>query len=311
VFSLRPRAALCLLLLALAGCQQGAQCDLVKLSEVPLELRDRLFTVPATVNGHAINLELDTGGTRSFLLETTVQRLGIARDARRSTAVSGVGGGVPRPVARLESMSIGGTPISVSGISVSTLGGNPAFDGVLGLDFLQHFDLDIDGPHRTLTLYAVRQCEAADPPWNEPFARITGAAAQMGWLTIPLEIDGIQGSAPVDTGASFTMIMPRMMRRLGLTEQTLANDRTVKLHVVATDDVEGRVHRFQTIRIGPMIAHNAAILVFARELPSSGNARNLDGVIGQDFLANRRVWFSFATGRIYVTRKVTDVAGPE
>jgi predicted aspartyl protease len=275
---------------------------------VPLEPRGRLFAVPVTINGHAISMELDTGGTVSLLFEETVQRLGIVRDARFHSAVSGLGGGLANPVASVDSMSIGGVPLSVDRIAVNSLGGKPTYDGVLGLDILRDFDLDIDAPNHALTLYRIRWCERTDPPWHEPMMQIADISTRMGWMRMPFEVDGIEGTATVDTGASHTMITPRMARRLGITDQVLAGDRTLKLHVIAGDDVQARIHRFHTVRIGPLTAHDVSMLVLAREPPALTAGRHFaDGVIGQDFLSSRRVWFSLRMGRLFVSRKAGEL----
>jgi hypothetical protein len=100
----------------------------------------------------------------------------------------------------------------------------------------------------------------------------------------------------------------RMARRLGLTEPASTNDRIVQLHVIAGDDAQAHAHRFRTIRIGPLLAHNASILVLAKEPPALTVGRHFaDGVIGQDFLSSRRVWFSIRTGRLFVSRKAGDL----
>jgi predicted aspartyl protease len=280
----------------------------VKVAQVPLEPRNRLFSVPVTINGHAISMQLDTGGT-SLLFEETMRRLGIVRDARFYTAVSGLGGGSANAVASIDSMSIGGVRLPVDRIAVSSLGGKPTYDGVLGLDILRDFDLDIDAPNRTLTLYRIRWCERADPPWDEPMTQIADISTRMGWLRMPFEVDGLEGTATVDTGASHTMITPRMVRRLGITDQILASDRTVQLHVIAGDDVQARIHRFHSVRIGPLMAHDVSMLVLAREPPTLTAGRHFaDGVIGQDFLSSRRVWFSLRTGRLFVSRKAGELS---
>jgi predicted aspartyl protease len=296
----RSPALLCLLLLALVGCAQSSGCDLVKVAEVPLEPRSRLLTIPATINGHAIIMVLDTGGQKSMLFEAAVTRLGIVRDARFNTPLIGIAGGSAHSDASIDSMSIGGEPISVNRLSVNTFGSGTTIDGLLGLDILRDYDLDIDPPKHTLTLYRVRRCEQADPPWDEPATRIDETSTLMNWLKMPFEIDGIEGTVVVDTGNTTTMITPRMMRRLGLTEEAMANDRVLKIHVPAAEDAQARVHRFQTIRIGPMTVQNASILVLPKEPPALGDARSFgDGFIGLDFLASRRTWFSIRTGRLY------------
>ncbi len=302
------RATLCLLVLALAGCGQGTGCDLEKVAQVPLEPRNRLFVVPVTVNGNAISMLLDTGGEKSLLGEAAVQRLGVTRDGRTYTVLAGLAGGSIRTDANIDSMRLGGVPVSVDRMSVDALVGYPGIDGILGLDILRDFDLDIDAPNRTLTLYRVRRCERADPPWTEPATPIA-VSTLPGWMDIPFEINGIAETAVVDTGASNTTITPRMARQLGLSEQDLANDRVVKLHVVSGDDAQARIHRFQTIRIGPITLHNADIIILAKDPPSLGGGRQFrEAAIGQDFLGNRRVWFSFKTDRLYISRTETDAA---
>ncbi len=111
-------------------------------------------------------------------------------------------------------------------------------DGIIGLDILRDYDLDIDAPKHVLTLYRIRQCERADPPWDEPAIPIAGTSTMTGWMDIPFEINGSAQTAMVDTGSSYTEITPRLLRRIGLSAQDLANDRTLNLHVVAGDDVQ-------------------------------------------------------------------------
>jgi predicted aspartyl protease len=307
-----PRRCLlrcCLLLLALAGCAQGSGCDLVQVAQVPLEPRGRLFAVPVTVNGHAISMMLDTGSEKSLLAEATVQRLGVNRDGRTSTVLVGAAGGSIRTDASIDSILLGGKPLPANRMAVDSLVGYRGIDGILGLDILRDFDLDMDAPNRALTLYRVRRCERAEPPWDEPAAPIAGISTRMGWLEMPFEIDGTEEIGVVDTGASSTMITPRLVQRLGLSDRDLANDRIVKLNVVAGSETQARVHRFQTVRIGPITVHNADIIILAKDPPTLGGGRRFrEAVIGQDFLGNRRVWFSFSTDRLYISRNGNDAA---
>jgi predicted aspartyl protease len=301
----------CLFLLLLAGCEQGAGCDLVKVAEVPLEPVGPVFVVPVTVNGHAINMVLDTGGV-SFLSETTAERLGFAREGGSISMVVGVAGGSIRTDASIASMSIGGAPLSVHRMTVNSYSGARSPDGFLGLDVLGDFDLDIDGPNRRLALYRVRRCEHADPPWDQPAALIEGTTTWTGWLAVPFEIDGIAGRAAIDTGASNTVITPRLAQRLGLTEPDMASDRNLKLHVVAGADTQAHIHRFKTMRIGSITVHNSLIFVLAKNPPPLGGGRHLaEAVIGQDFLANRRIWFSMRAERLYISHEENDTPAAE
>lgn len=292
-------------LLVLASCdQQGTGCNLVKVAELPLETVDHVFTVPATINGHVLKMLLDTGAERSLLDERTVQRLGIPQDGRTFTVMVGIAGGSPRADANVEGMTLGGAPVDIDRMPVSTFGGSSGAEGVLGLDVLRDYDLDIDGPNRTLTLYRVRHCATADPPWAQATAPIENVRTRIGWMEIPIEVDSVRGIAAIDTGASFTTIMPRMARRLGLTEQSMAGDRTVTINVVAAADTHAHIHRFETIKIGPVTGRSVRILVLDREPPAlSGGRQFQDAIIGQDVLGTRRVWFSISTGRLFLSHR--------
>jgi hypothetical protein len=116
---------------------------------VAVELRGRQLAVPVSINGQAVGLLLDTGSEKSFLTEATVERLHIPRDARFNTAIIGIGGGSARVDASVDHMLIGGVPLPVDRISVNSFSGRPRFDGLIGLDILRDFDLDIDTPKRT------------------------------------------------------------------------------------------------------------------------------------------------------------------
>jgi predicted aspartyl protease len=294
--------------LAMAGCAPGG-CDLKKVAEVPLQARGQLFTVSTSINGHSLDMVLDTGGAKSMLVDRTVSRLGIRQDGRTFTVLVGLNGGSLRSDANIDSISLGNAPLSVNRMSVNSFN-IPGVDGVLGLDVLEKFNLDIDAPHRTLALYPAGRCNAADLPWNEPAVAIEGTSSSGSWLEIPIDIDGVEGSVAVDTGASYTMVMPRMMRRLGLTEQQLANDRTVTGHMIAGEDATPHVHRFQTVRLGPIVARNGSILVLTKEPPALGGGRRFgDGVIGQDVLRHRRIWFSFSAGQLYMSHRSGDETG--
>ena len=292
-----------LLLLVLASGPSDAACDLVQIARVPLELKNYLFVVPVTLNGHAIDMLLDTGAQKSMLGEAAAQRLNLVRDPRSLTSLMGLSGSSAQPDARIDSMSIGAVALSVGRLAVNSFGGHQPFDGILGLDILRDYDLDIDGPKRVLTLYRIRRCEPAPPPWDEPAAPIAGFSTRTGWLELPFKLNGVEGTGFLDTGASNTMITPQMAQRLGLTDQDLENDRMIKLHVIAGGDTPSHVHWFDTLQIGPAVSRHPYAYVLTKEPHPLGGDRNFgDGVIGLDFLGSQRVWISAGTGRLYLAR---------
>ncbi len=189
---------------------------------MPLALENHVFVIPATLNGHTIKLLLDTGARTSLLGEAVVQRLNLARDPRSTTFIKGLTGSSDTPDARIESLSIDDAVLPINRLPVSSFGGNQPFDGIIGLDVLGNYDLDVDGPKRMLTLYRPRRCGSATPPWSETAVPVSGFSVRTGWLKLPFKLDDTEGVGFLDTGASNTIITPTMAQRLGLSEEALA-----------------------------------------------------------------------------------------
>jgi predicted aspartyl protease len=298
---------LCLLLPVLAGCEQNAGCELVMLARVPVQTSGRLPVVEVSINGHVARMMLDTGAQVSMVSEPAKQRFGLVEDARFLTTAIGLGGSTVKAPVTIDSMAMGGAPLSTDRMAVGYVPAGVVADGIVGMDVLRDYDLDLDGPRRLLSLYRVRYCETADPPWDEVAVPIRGITIQRGRLRMPLEIDGVEGSGLIDTGSAFTVIEQRLAHRLGLTEQTMADDRVGTLHGVGGGNSPTHIHRFQTVQIGPVVIRNVPLLVLTVDPPVLPNGNPMDeNLIGEDFLGNRRMWFSFKTQRVGVSRRTGD-----
>jgi hypothetical protein len=132
----RSQVLIALFLLVLAGCQQGYGCDVVKVSQVPLEVRGQLFAVPLTLGNHTLNMLLDTGAQRSLLDEATVRRLKIPQDGRTFTVMVGMAGALARADANVEGVLLGDAPLSMSRMPVSARRPGKS-RRMLGLDVLR------------------------------------------------------------------------------------------------------------------------------------------------------------------------------
>lgn len=302
----RRLAWLCLLLMA-AACAPDGACDLVKVTQVPLLPRPRALAVPVTINGHAMDLLLDTGAERSVLNEAAVEQQGFARDARFVYATGGIGGASAKAAVPIDSMTIGGIPIAIDRVPATSLPASLHVDGLLGVDVLHDYDLDIDAPHQTLTLYSARACQRTAPPWPEPAVPIAGVVLREHRLRMPIEIDGVTGMVMVDTGATATLLSQEFAGRLGLGDLSASGDRIVLLGGVSGDRVQAAVHRFKTVRVGPVTAHDVRLQVLLKEQPKVDAVhRPADGWVGQDVLGGRRVWISLRAEQIFVSRRPGD-----
>ncbi len=155
--------------------------------------------------------------------------------------------------------------------------------------------MDIDGAAHRLTLYRVRRCPDAVPPWREPAIRINGLEARRDRLLVPITLDGVAGMAILDTGAQATTIGMSMARRLGLSAASLETDRTIMAHGAAPRPVAVHVHQFRELLVGDARIETPTLAVVPNESAVG------DALLGGDFLRNRRVWLSFATRRLFVS----------
>jgi len=282
----------------LSACAQQPviDCNLVRITEMPLKHDKRLLTVPVGIAGQWVTLLVDTGAERSMITEETAERLKLTRDPRFMTRSAGVGGVMQSADARIDGLILGGIAFPVERLSVNRLGPGVPFDGLLGADILLAFDLDIDVPNGKLSLYRARRCPVADPPWTERAVPIPGVSAMRDRMMVPIQIDGVSGMALLDTGAQTSAIGSAMARRMGLTDQVLASSPTLPIRGVGSGIAQAKLYRFREVRIGPAVGTNVSLPI----LPGEGGFG--DALIGQDFLSGRRVWLSFPTRRLFVSQ---------
>jgi hypothetical protein len=295
----------CLLLLLVSACAPNPiNCDLVEVAKMPLEVRNRLLVVPAGIDGRWVTLLVDTGAERTVLAGDVVTRLGLARDNKIVTRSTGVGGTFTANDAIIPGLVLGGVRFPVTRVSVGQFRFGPGLvaHGLLGQDVLTAFDLDIDVPGKTLTMYRPRVCPDVHPPWHEPYEEVVGVKALKDRLLIPLELDGVSGMGILDTGAQATTIGASMAHRLGLTPSGLAGDPIVQHHGAGPGTQEARLHRFGLLRIGPAIAHDPILSV----LPMDAGVG--DALVGEDFIDGRRIWMSFANRTVFIA--TSDPAAP-
>ncbi len=289
------------LLLPLARCAPPdvVDCDLRMVAQMPLQVQDHLMVVPAGINGQWVKLVVDTGAERTTLSTATADRLALPHDAKFVTRAQGVGGTTTTTDVRLDRLVLGGVHFPLDRIAVGTFtlqnGQGLDADGLLGADILLAFDMDIDGPGGKLTLYHSTMCPALQLPWQQPAVELAGIRAVKDRLTVPFQLDGVDGSALLDTGAQVNVISGGMARRLGLTSQSLAGDPVIRQHGVGPAEVTAHLHRFDQMRIGPVVQQPAFMVVM------DGDAGFGDALIGEQFLGSHRVWLSFRSRQVYVS----------
>lgn len=287
----------------------GSGCEPTAIARLPIEVRGRLLTVPVSIDGQEVRLVVDSGAERTSLSEKAAGRLHLSRDMSRIRSSTGLGGTVTSADAVVSNFTLGNVRLPpVERVAIGKFGfdnDSPALaDGLLGADILLAFDLDIDVPGKALTLYRVRRCLNNQPPWQEPFVAIDGVTQKKDRLLIPFQLDGVRGQAILDTGASVSTIGVQMANRMGLTEEKMSLDRKIVIRGAGVGTMVSHLHWFREFRVGPAVVRGIMLTV----LPTDAGVG--DALIGEDFLEGRRVWMSFPTKQVFVSKLAHEIAPP-
>ena len=113
-------------------------------------------------------------------------------------------------------------------------------------------------------------------------------------MIVRADLDGRPVRGVLDTGASATIVSLPTARDAGVTLAELRGLPASRAVTLNAGGLEVRPRVFQNLRIGPDELASPTLLV--ADLPQGLG----DVVIGGDYLATRRVWFSFVTGRVFV-----------
>jgi hypothetical protein len=282
-----------------------AACTVDNRATIPLNVVGGAITLSVEVNGTAATFILDTGAQRSVVTEDAVHRLALARDEWVGTTMRGVGGIESRANADPRSLTLGGVPLVrrtlnhdtslTVGVLPRTRVGNLVIDGLLGRDFLSVFDLDLDVPSRHLTLYQVHDCSGRFLPWQGGYASVPMTIMAESALIVPVTLDATPLRALLDTGASASLLSASGQFRLGLQAANFAGDPTDEISGQGRHLVMTYRHTFRTLRVGGQTTDMPAIWVAPVHLVPI-----VDMLLGADWLADRRIWVSFATQQLFV-----------
>ena len=273
---------------------------------MPLQVTGTVITVPVEVNGITATFILDTGAQRSVVTDAAVRRLDLARDRWVGTTMRGVGGIDRRANADPRSISLGGVPLVRRTLSHDTsltvavlprtLIGDQSIDGLLGRDFLSLFDLDLDVPSHRLTLYRVTGCTGRFLPWTGGYAAIPITMPTGQAILVPVTLDGRNLRAMLDSGASSSVLAAAGMFKLGLDQASLSGDPSDTISGLGSRMLIVHRHRFRSLTVGGQTIESPALWVEPIRLSPI-----VDMLLGADWLANRRVWISYATSQLFTS----------
>ncbi len=263
---------------------------------LPVEYRNHVPVVQATIKGQPTTMILDTGATGMVLTEAALKRLELQTDANRLFTNHGVGGESKAFAGKLVDFEIDGMHVPDHPISVlpnnSAMASRGQVDGLFGGDVIANFEVDLDLPHRQVTLYAGRLCPTTVlPPWSTPYETLDASASANLRFVVPVELDGRKLTALIDTGAAISIVSMDVAEALGVTREMLQQGPHARLVGTGPEAATAFPHRFHQIRLGDDTYQNPMLLVAERPDP------RVDMIIGEDYLIQHHLWLLYATKR--------------
>ena len=271
-------------------------CRAEKVAELPARLVHGQLVVPVQLNGKPLDFLVDTGSEGSMVTPEAADRLGLARNPRRTTIIHGTGGSMISANADVRRFEVGAIALTDQSVAVGPVPSseNSGVAGLLGTDWLADFDVDLDVPHRRLALWRVQGCgERFDPLQGRHFA-LPLIRTRRGRVLVPIKVDQTGLFAYLDSGAVATIVTAAAAERLGVTDAALAKDPGGIGLGVDMRRLGFRWHRFAEVAIGPERFRNITLPVSAVQVQVAG------ALLGADYLAHHRVWVSLAAQRVLI-----------
>ena len=270
--------------------------------------------VAADIDGHPVNLLVDTGALPTQLWTATAKKfdypLGIGQQKYMDLGGRYSEGGTLAGKITLGSMWTGRNFIHVSPDPDMA---HASYDGVLGLDMMQRYDIDLDFAHQELNYFSPEQCKGAGVYWNPQTVTSVQMVNFAGLVYVPVTLDGRTIIALVDTSADRTYLNPQVASRyFGLTADTLEAGNVTEGGAL----IKAGIHKFSRLTFGGLTANNPQIAIpfdvktqNTGEFHAAKTARDTfnlseimpDMVIGMDVLKYSHLYISFQNQRIYIS----------
>lgn len=126
----------------------------IKSVDIPLLRSGDHFLVDAQINDlQQVSLLIDTGASMTILTPDILKNSNISyTNTGKTTLFNTANGQVKAPIYEIESLSLGEWQVSQIEIGVMPLGNKSIFNGLLGMNFLKHFQFFIDQNNSKLRL---------------------------------------------------------------------------------------------------------------------------------------------------------------
>ena len=200
---------------------QATDCQLKQYASLDLAvLRNGFLVVPVTIQGSPVAMILNTANPFSSVTETAAGSLALQLKSLPSGAKVRSGMRQIDKLAIAKEFSIGGVRFKSAEFMVIP---NDTFDphqgvvplvGILGMDVLGHFDVELDASNRKMNLFSQDHCPGHTVYWSNSYDSVPIRLGELGELYFPMELDGKKIETTLATGNQTTSLSTDVTRKL-------------------------------------------------------------------------------------------------
>ncbi len=246
----------------------------------------------------------DTAGVWTQIGGVTASEMGLRTFIGRGEVIN-VSGHASNLRAAVQEFAIGQMRAGPDDLRV--MPGDTALDGLLALDYLKKFDIDIDFGTDVLNFFSPDHCPGNVLYWKAAATATLPLATDRPYpVVIPVQLDGHELQALIDTGSSETTLRQDVAEHeFGLTMGDA--DTQFRGNVPSSRRLKMYRHKFKTLTFGDVSVLNPQL----DTLPVNLENRILlpEITIGMDVLRKLHLYIAFKEGKLYVSPASPSPAG--
>ena len=326
----------CLLAVALAAANGAAfaeGCKYKRIASLPYRWDHVRMMVDASVGGHPVRAQVDTGAEPILMFEDVAERLQL-RLAHLDGEAYGVGGRSQTYLTQLRDLRLGRfawdrAHAVILPRAASEIEEADSSELLVGSSLLLQHDMEIDAD--VLRFYDPEGCGDAplgywadDVPWVPMLAAARGDFG----VEVLVHVDGVPVRAAIDTGSPYSLLDLSIARRLGFDPARAgpADER----QGFGRHSMRSWLGDFGAIAIGPEVVHRPTLRVADMWGHVVSDAQSMDArrvvdddwpqmLLGADFVRThrllismdqRRVYFSYVGGQPFVRPAASPTPAP-
>jgi hypothetical protein len=262
--------------------------------------------VRVSIGGHdTLVFILDTAASAGVISPETPDLLGLDPASGQAQQVMGASGPATLTRLRLPPVTVAGETVDGLNAVVTDMArfrrsAGPPYAGVLGANFLRHFDVEIDVPNGRLRLWRHREGSAPPAPPRAP-ANPANVAQVQGFVMFDVAMGDSVARAILDSGAHTSTLNWRAAAGAGVTRESPGLVASRSPGGISGDTIEIHSHRFdgvgvEGLRFPPLEMAIADLPVFQ----AMGFGERPTMLLGADLLRECRVLISYSQRRVHL-----------